>query len=430
MTLLRNWFFVQTAAINPEARSVKFKDSIMGELIRFVSAHEVGHTLGLPHNMGSSVAYPTDSLRSPEFTKQYGTAPSIMDYARFNYVAQPEDGDVSLMPGIGPYDKYAIRWGYRPILDATPEEEKEILRGWISEKAGDSIYRFGGQQFSHILDPSSQTEDLGDDAVKSSTYGIANLKRIVPNLAQWTKETGEPYDNLSEMYTQVINQYNRYMGHVTANIGGVYQYTKVYGQEGPVYSHVKRQRQQESLQFLIQNLFQTPEWLLDTSIWNKIEFVGGIERLEAIQKRTLHSLLSFDRLGRLIENEAIHGEEAFTLSMLMAQLRNGIWSELIDEIPIDVYRRNLQRMHVDRLAYLLTKKQLGLVGREIQYSKRNKVTAEWSDIRPIARNELKMLRKDITRQLRRRTDTTTRIHLEDIVERIDDVLNPITVLKT
>ncbi|NNE02660.1 MAG: zinc-dependent metalloprotease, partial [Eudoraea sp.] len=209
MTLLRNWYFVQTAAINPDARNVAFKDEVMGRLIRFVSSHEVGHTLGLPHNMGSSVAYPVDSLRSASFTKKYGTAPSIMDYARFNYVAQPGDGDVALMPNIGVYDKYAIKWGYKPIHGVSAIDEKGTLDDWILEHAGDPLYRFGHQQVGDVVDPSSQTEDLGDNAIKASDYGIQNLKRIVPNLVTWTQEDGKNYDDLKTLYGQVVSQFNR-----------------------------------------------------------------------------------------------------------------------------------------------------------------------------------------------------------------------------
>ena len=277
MSLLRNWFFVQTAAINPDARSIEFRDEIMGRLIRFVSAHEVGHTIGLPHNMGSSVAYPVDSLRSATFTKKYGTAPSIMDYARFNYVAQPGDDGVALMPDIGPYDKHSINWGYRPILGKSPEEEKPILNEWILEYADDPMYRFGHQQVGDIHDPSSQTEDLGDDAVKASTYGIANLKRIVPNLMEWTTEDGKDYEDLKTMYGQVVNQFRRYMGHVSNNIGGVYEYYKTADQEGAVYTHVPTDHQKKCMEFIQTQLFETPEWLLDQEIFNKVQYSGSVE---------------------------------------------------------------------------------------------------------------------------------------------------------
>ena len=209
MKLLRNWYFVQTAAVNPDSRGVEFKNEVMGELIRFVSSHEFGHTIGLPHNMGSSSAYPVDSLRSATFTKKYGTAPSIMDYARFNYVAQPDDKGVALMPShwntpnVGVYDIYAVKWGYKPILGVSEEEEKTILKSWITEKADDLKYRFG----SAGIDPSSQTEDLGNDAVKASEYGIANLKRIMPKLIDWTTEDGETYSELGYMYGQVLGQF-------------------------------------------------------------------------------------------------------------------------------------------------------------------------------------------------------------------------------
>ena len=227
MTLLHNWFFIQTAAINPDARGNNFKTETMGELIKFVSSHELGHTIGLPHNMGSSVAYPVDSLRSASFTSKYGTAPSIMDYARFNYIAQPEDKGVALMPNIGIYDKYAISWGYRPILDTNAKDEKATLDAWILKHAGDPMYRFGHQQGGGVVDPSSQTEDLGDDAMKASMYGIKNLKRILPRLEEWTSEKGENYEELSTMYGQLLSQFNRYMGHVTGNIGGVYEEYKL-----------------------------------------------------------------------------------------------------------------------------------------------------------------------------------------------------------
>ena len=324
MTLLRGWFFVQTAAINPDARGAEFEDEVMGRLIRFVSAHEVGHTLGLPHNMGSSCAYKVEDLRSASFTQKYGTAPSIMDYARFNYVAQPEDKGVALMPNIGVYDKYAIAWGYKPILDKTAEEEKETLNGWITTHAGDPMYRFGHQQVGDVVDPSSQTEDLGDDAVLASTYGIKNLQRIVPNLIEWTTKDGETYDDLAQMYGQVLSQFNRYMGHVANNIGGVYEHYKTADQEGAVYTHVAKEKQAEALAFLDKELFQTPAWLLDKSIFERIEYSGSVERIRSLQERTLKNLLSLGKMARLIENQTLNGSDAFLVSDLTKTLRNSI----------------------------------------------------------------------------------------------------------
>ena len=419
MTLLRNWYFVQTAAINEEAQGVAFKDEIMGRLIRFVSAHEVGHTLGLPHNMGSSVAYPVDSLRSATFTQKYGTAPSIMDYARFNYVAQPEDKGVALMPNIGPYDKHSIRWGYRPILNTSPEEEKKVLNEWILERADNPMYRFGRQQ-RPVIDPSSQTEDLGDDAVKASNYGIANLQRILPRLIEWTYEGGKNYDDLATLYDQVFNQFNRYMGHVTSNIGGVYQYKKTYEQEGNVYTHVDKNRQKESLQFLHSQLFTTPYWMLNQQIISKIKAAGSVEKIRSMQVRTVNNLLSFDRLARVIENETLNGAQSYPLMSLLEDLTDGIWSEVKKGKTPDTYRRNLQRAHIERLAYLLIEEQK-LSDNQRQYGGYTIIDVSQSDIRAAARAELNGIYKMVNTK-RKSAKGIAKAHLEDAKSTLELIL--------
>ncbi|NHF61435.1 zinc-dependent metalloprotease [Flavobacteriaceae bacterium TP-CH-4] len=424
MTLLRNWYFVQTAAINPAARGVEFEDEVMGRLIRFVSAHEVGHTLGLPHNMGSSVAYPVDSLRSATFTQKYGTAPSIMDYARFNYVAQPGDEGVALMPNIGVYDKYAIRWGYKPIFDKTAEEEKATLDNWILEHAGDPLYRFGHQQVGDIVDPSSQTEDLGDDAIKASAYGIENLKRVLPKLEEWTAEDGKNYDDLEKLYDQVIAQFNRYMGHVSNNIGGVYEHHKTYDQEGAVYTPVPKEHQANCMQFVQEQLFSTPVWLLDQNIFSKTQYSGFVEQVRAMQVRTLNRMLSLGKMARLIENETANESEAYRLLDMMRDLRNGIWSELRNGKTIDTYRRNLQKAHIDRLEYLMTAENQKKKPEFGGYQKSTVVNTSQSDIRSVVRAELNILRGTIRSAIGRTSDSMSKYHLQDAAERITAILEP------
>jgi hypothetical protein len=425
MNLLRNWFFIQTAAINPDAQSVQFKDEVMGRLVQFVSSHEVGHTLGLPHNFASSHAYPVEKLRDAAFTKEMGTAPSIMDYARFNYIAQPGDKGVSLMPNVGPYDKYAVAWGYRPIPDAaTPEDELATLDKWILEKQGDPIYRYGRQGNSY--DPTAQSEDLGDNSMKASEYGIANLKRIMPNLMDWTSEPNKPYkdfDDLEEMYGQVITQFNRYMGHVKTNIGGVSEVYRAVGQDLPVYTHTSKEIQKSAVAFLNKELFTTPEWMMQDDIFARTEDFGALERIRGVQAGTLNSVLDLGRLGRVIENEALNGNEAYKMTELFDDLRKGIWTELSSGKTIDVHRRALQRAYIERLEYLMTTD-----GPTVPASFRRfvgpQINASQSDIRPMARGELKILQRDIRSAIARTSDRMSKLHLEDALERVNTILDP------
>ena len=424
MKLLRNWLFVQTAAVNPDARKTEFKNEVMGELIRFVCSHEVGHTLGLPHNFGSSSAYPVDSLRSATFTKKYGTAPSIMDYARFNYVAQPGDEGVALIPSdwetpnVGVYDIYSIMWGYKPILDTDAFDEKKVLNQWITERADDLMFRFG----SSSIDPSSQTEDLGNDAIKASNYGIANLKRIVPNLIEWTTEDGENYEELQYLYGQVLSQFRRYLGHVSTNVGGVYQYYKTSDQEGAVYTHVEKSHQKNCIKFLNKNLFETPTWMIDKNILDKIQFAGAVDQVRGLQSSYLNRILDFGRLARVIENEALNGSEAYSLDELMSDLKNGIFSELKNNSNIDIYRRNIQRAFIQRLGYLMKENQ-SIPSFFRSSSSITRVKVDESDIRSSTLGVLIDLRRELNKaQKKYSSNKSVKNHLMYCVGLINNIL--------
>ena len=408
MELLHSWYMIQAAAVDPRARVPKFDEELMGQLIRFVSSHEVGHTLGLRHNFGSSSRTPVDSLRSRTWLEAHGHTASIMDYARFNYVAQPEDNipEKDLFPRIGEYDRWAIEWGYKSSYAATAEEDKKLVNRWITDRVAKNPRLWFGDGESKKSDPRCQTEDLGDNAMKASAYGIRNLQRILPNLPAWTHEEGGLYENLNEAYKALKDQFSRYMAHVLKNIGGVYYTVRSEDSPGDVYALPPLAMQKEALVFFNTELFTTPYWLLDRTVTDKAGEPVSPNFVEDLQVKVLNTLLDSKQLNLILDNLRQFGpKQALGADEYLAIIHQGIWQELHSPKPvtIDPYRRNLQKSYVGAL-------------KDIMLS--NDPDATETDAYSIARADLLRLQEEVEQALPRVSDPLTRYHLEDIVARI------------
>lgn len=414
MKLLNDWYFVQASPNDPRARKVDFDDELMGQLIRFVSSHEVGHTLGLRHNFGSSSTVPVENLRNKSWLKANGHTPSIMDYARFNYVAQPEDnvGEAGLMPRIGDYDDWAIEWGYRRFYNYnSPEKEKAHLNKWVMEKLQNPRLWFGTE--TNPYDPRSQSEQVGDNPMLAGKYGVKNLQRIMENIEAWSTKPNEDYSSLNNRFTQVSGQFARYLGHVSKYIGGVKETPKMVEQKGAIYELVSKSEQKEALKFLSENVFTTPNWLLKTSVLTKID-KSPVEVVENLQKTVLNRVLSEGVLNKLYEGESLDAN-AYAVYDYLQDIKNSVFSELKSSSKIDIYRRNLQKNFVETLI-ARTQASKPSTGRNAENVSDN------SDVKSLTRGVLREIKADASKNAQNAQDAVTKYHLEDLVYRIDRAL--------
>ena len=422
MRSYRNWMMVQTGAANPDARQLPLTDELMEEAMEQVITHEIGHAIGLPHNMVASSSYPVDSLRSQSFASRMGVAPTIMDYARQNYIAQPEDGlePKDFLRRIGVYDHHAVNWGYRVLPDAdTPEDEIPTLNQWIVDRAHDRMYKFlpGGLGVS---DPRAQTEDMGDDLVRANTYGMDNLRRIVPNLVAWTTKPGEDYSDLAEIYGEAVSQWSRYVRHIVTLVGGVHADLKTADQDGPVFDGLPRAEQKRAMEWLAREAFTAPTWLNDPAIMERIGPSGAsVANISRLQGSVLNQLLSTSRMSALAELEVTQPDDAYPLVEFLDDVRAAVWQDPARVTEIGPYRRALQRAYLERMKSLMTEEPptfpFGPVTQDVSTS----------DIRPLVREQLRALRDAVSSRVDRGVaDRVTGAHMEDIVARINAILEP------
>ncbi len=425
MKLLRDWYMIQAGAIDPRARKIVFDDELMGQLIRFVSSHEVGHTLGLPHNFGSSSGVPVENLRNKAWVEANGHTPSIMDYARFNYVAQPEDNiaPAGIYPRIGDYDKWSIEWGYKLIPEAaTAEDEVPILDKWIEAKANDKRFYYGRQ--GQPDDPRDQSECIGDNAMKASTYGIKNLQRILPNLPAWTKQPNEAYSDLSDMYGALTGQFRRYIGHVCYNFGGIYETLKKNNQPGNVYEFVSKETQKEAMDFINKQVFTTPMWLFNKDVAGKTN-VNFSTVVLGLQENALARMLSTNTMNKMLNAEATNGAQAYTLNDLLGDLKQNLFTELSTRKPVDMYRRNLQKAYVERIGNIINPPAAATGGIIITFGNAAPtVDTKKSDILSYMKGHARELKALADAAAAGTADKATKYHLQDLSDRLKRMLEP------
>lgn len=411
MNLATMWYFVQVGPLDPRAAKLPLPDELQGRLLEYVITHEVGHTLGFQHNMKASSEYTLAQVRDKNWVHENGHTPTLMDYARFNYVAQPEDGIAvdDLIPKIGPYDKWATMWGYKPIPGAkTPDEEKQTLDQWAREQDSKPYLRFSTSGASGS-DPGDETEAVGDaDATEATALGLKNLTKVSDMMLAATSTPGENYDDLTEVYGRLVGQWTTEMNHVTRVVGGVQSQDKYVGQQGVLFTMEPRDKQAAAVAFLLANAFQTPEFLVKPDILRRIQPTGVVSRIRTAQNSVMNSLLQAQRLDRMVEQAALHPTTAYTPVQFLGDVRKGIWSELATPgKPIDTFRRNTQRVYLDTIDNRL-----------------NQSSTTSEEVRALLRGELRALNVQIQAALPSETDVATERHLDSSRERIAMILDP------
>ena len=416
--LAQQWYFVQCSAQDEKSRKLPLPDEVTGELLRYICAHEVGHTLGLRHNHRASSAYTIDQLRNPEFTSKYGSVASIMSYGRFNYVAQPEDKVKQLIPILGPYDFFAIDWGYKSIPGIKKtEEERPTLDKWASRQIEEPWLRFGGEDGPAAVDPTVKTENIGDDSIKATELGLKNVDRVLEHLVTATTSLGEDFTLLEDTYKTILSHRGNWFRAVALNVGGVVESRTLGGRGIESFTHVTKEKQKAAVKFLNENAFTTPTKLINPIILNRFRYNGLVNDISSSQKGVMQSLLGGARIRRLMDDELMQGDKAYTVSELVSDVQDGIFSEVkTEKAKVDVLRRSLQRAYLDHLKSDLLPSKDGGGGIFLGGDSGS------TDFRAVARVSLKRLRGEIDGGISRTQDAITIAHLQDCLREIDAML--------